>query len=117
VTHAVVALTLCFFFLMIRRPPRSTLFPYTTLFRSHRHTETHTHTHTDTHIFSLSLFSLYPSTSLLSFLPLFPPFHQWFPCRPPPVLCRPAGSHGWRTRGRVTRRGHAPSPRGRARVL
>src|SRR6478672_12776409 len=23
----------CFFFLMIRRPPRSTLFPYTTLFR------------------------------------------------------------------------------------
>src|SRR5258708_3073712 len=31
-------MTLCefvvFFFLMIRRPPRSTLFPYTTLFRS-----------------------------------------------------------------------------------
>src|SRR5260370_169198 len=27
--------TLLFFFLMIRRPPRSTLFPYTTLFRSH----------------------------------------------------------------------------------
>src|SRR2546430_11312340 len=26
---------LAFFFLMIRRPPRSTLFPYTTLFRSH----------------------------------------------------------------------------------
>src|SRR2546422_8590075 len=26
-----------FFFLMIRRPPRSTLFPYTTLFRSFRH--------------------------------------------------------------------------------
>src|SRR5690349_22802469 len=27
--------TMCsFFFLMIRRPPRSTLFPYTTLFRS-----------------------------------------------------------------------------------
>src|SRR6266487_5067771 len=25
-----------FFFLMIRRPPRSTLFPYTTLFRSSR---------------------------------------------------------------------------------
>src|SRR3712207_8851989 len=25
-----------FFFLMIRRPPRSTLFPYTTLFRSFR---------------------------------------------------------------------------------
>src|SRR6266566_8977149 len=29
-------LELCFFFLMIRRPPRSTLFPYTTLFRSLR---------------------------------------------------------------------------------
>src|SRR3712207_7405167 len=26
-----------FFFLMIRRPPRSTLFPYTTLFRSWSH--------------------------------------------------------------------------------
>src|SRR3712207_6948873 len=26
--------TVSFFFLMIRRPPRSTLFPYTTLFRS-----------------------------------------------------------------------------------
>src|SRR3712207_8815972 len=30
-THIV---TFVFFFLMIRRPPRSTLFPYTTLFRS-----------------------------------------------------------------------------------
>src|SRR6185295_8068429 len=29
--------TLSFFFLMIRRPPRSTLFPYTTLFRSPPH--------------------------------------------------------------------------------
>src|SRR5438876_12292422 len=28
------SLRLLFFFLMIRRPPRSTLFPYTTLFRS-----------------------------------------------------------------------------------
>src|SRR2546430_11925870 len=28
--------SVCFFFLMIRRPPRSTLFPYTTLFRSVR---------------------------------------------------------------------------------
>src|ERR1039457_7374802 len=28
---------LFFFFLMIRRPPRSTLFPYTTLFRSKHH--------------------------------------------------------------------------------
>src|SRR3989475_2991380 len=30
-----VHIFLFFFFLMIRRPPRSTLFPYTTLFRSH----------------------------------------------------------------------------------
>src|SRR3712207_7307694 len=29
-----------FFFLMIRRPPRSTLFPYTTLFRSARRSGT-----------------------------------------------------------------------------
>src|SRR3712207_9130055 len=32
VGHGLVVLL--FFFLMIRRPPRSTLFPYTTLFRS-----------------------------------------------------------------------------------
>src|SRR3712207_8260851 len=30
----IVESMVCFFFLMIRRPPRSTLFPYTTLFRS-----------------------------------------------------------------------------------
>src|SRR2546429_7267786 len=29
-----ISVTYSFFFLMIRRPPRSTLFPYTTLFRS-----------------------------------------------------------------------------------
>src|SRR5258708_37354430 len=33
------------FFLMIRRPPRSTLFPYTTLFRSHHHRHSHTAPH------------------------------------------------------------------------
>src|SRR5262247_2877303 len=32
--RTLVLLHSCFFFLMIRRPPRSTLFPYTTLFRS-----------------------------------------------------------------------------------
>src|SRR5579864_8139006 len=32
--HTIVVLYIFFFFLMIRRPPRSTLFPYTTLFRS-----------------------------------------------------------------------------------
>src|SRR5688572_32506320 len=31
-----LCLLFLFFFLMIRRPPRSTLFPYTTLFRSRR---------------------------------------------------------------------------------
>src|SRR5258707_8151612 len=35
--HTQNTVDLClFFFLMIRRPPRSTLFPYTTLFRSDR---------------------------------------------------------------------------------
>src|SRR3954466_8715688 len=34
--------SLCFFFfLMIRRPPRSTLFPYTTLFRSGKRNDVH----------------------------------------------------------------------------
>src|ERR1039457_7497600 len=32
-----LSLFFSFFFLMIRRPPRSTLFPYTTLFRSRRY--------------------------------------------------------------------------------
>src|SRR5689334_25256979 len=32
--HSSLHLSILFFFLMIRRPPRSTLFPYTTLFRS-----------------------------------------------------------------------------------
>src|SRR5689334_25246335 len=34
--YLVILFSLLFFFLMIRRPPRSTLFPYTTLFRSLR---------------------------------------------------------------------------------
>src|SRR5690349_23135237 len=33
-SNAAASCSSCFFFLMIRRPPRSTLFPYTTLFRS-----------------------------------------------------------------------------------
>src|SRR2546430_14240868 len=32
--HRSSLISVAFFFLMIRRPPRSTLFPYTTLFRS-----------------------------------------------------------------------------------
>src|SRR5689334_24008624 len=35
-SYYVCQLYIFFFFLMIRRPPRSTLFPYTTLFRSER---------------------------------------------------------------------------------
>src|SRR5437763_3322529 len=31
-----VSCDFCLFFLMVRRPPRSTLFPYTTLFRSEK---------------------------------------------------------------------------------
>src|SRR3712207_8032277 len=42
----------CFFFLMIRRPPRSTLFPYTTLFRSF----TEIPTRTDKHWFVIKWF-------------------------------------------------------------
>src|SRR3989454_9872732 len=33
-TYSLAPVLVLFFFLMIRRPPRSTLFPYTTLFRS-----------------------------------------------------------------------------------
>src|SRR2546430_10348990 len=38
-----------FFFLMIRRPPRSTLFPYTTLFRSLKLTENVLNTYVQWH--------------------------------------------------------------------
>src|SRR2546426_4552293 len=41
------AYLLVFFFLMIRRPPRSTLFPYTTLFRSDRVLELSDHLRAD----------------------------------------------------------------------
>src|SRR5256885_6052452 len=47
VNAALSILSFLFFFLMIRRPPRSTLFPYTTLFRStllaHRHVRIEQH--------------------------------------------------------------------------
>src|SRR5205823_14621491 len=36
-SYFITLFSLFFFFLMIRRPPRSTLFPYTTLFRSTIH--------------------------------------------------------------------------------
>src|SRR2546430_5789765 len=51
--HHLLNLTL-FFFLMIRRPPRSTLFPYTTLFRSGRRPDPRASTSDDRHaIFKL----------------------------------------------------------------
>src|SRR5471030_3374871 len=40
-SYIFVFLFFLFFFLMIRRPPRSTLFPYTTLFRSPRRQRHH----------------------------------------------------------------------------
>src|SRR3712207_7168718 len=39
-----------FFFLMIRRPPRSTLFPYTTLFRSRHCTKVARHAKRPDHV-------------------------------------------------------------------
>src|SRR5205807_6875702 len=36
IRRLVVTRTVAFFFLIVRRPPRSTLFPYTTLFRSYK---------------------------------------------------------------------------------
>src|SRR2546430_16964192 len=51
-------LSLLFFFLMIRRPPRSTLFPYTTLFRSEDVFLLRSFSQ-----FSLSLFFLFPLRS------------------------------------------------------
>src|ERR1039457_993550 len=44
VTSSLCISTVFFFFLMIRRPPRSTLFPYTTLFRSRRRRSLETRT-------------------------------------------------------------------------
>src|SRR5207253_9464990 len=49
---------LLFFFLMIRRPPRSTLFPYTTLFRSHLFRALHGHARDQVHVQQLVFFFL-----------------------------------------------------------
>src|SRR5258705_3409429 len=46
-TSNITACNVVFFFLMIRRPPRSTLFPYTTLFRSLFGIEPHQIAHLD----------------------------------------------------------------------
>src|SRR5476651_2752104 len=42
-----ILLSCIFFFLMIRRPPRSTLFPYTTLFRSRAPSQPRVPRHSD----------------------------------------------------------------------
>src|SRR5260221_12118106 len=51
-----------FFFLMIRRPPRSTLFPYTTLFRSHRKSTRLNSSHT---VISYAVFCLTKNQTFL----------------------------------------------------
>src|SRR5688572_32042510 len=43
------------FFLLIRRPPRSTLFPYTTLFRSPPHCQCGVHHRTASAVFTTAL--------------------------------------------------------------
>src|SRR5437588_12534966 len=49
-SFSVTSVALLFFFLMIRRPPRSTLFPYTTLFRSARRARSPPDTPARTHV-------------------------------------------------------------------
>src|SRR5260370_35263333 len=49
-SHSAARPSLSFFFLMIRRPPRSTLFPYTTLFRSHAHSGIARHAAANLHL-------------------------------------------------------------------
>src|SRR3712207_8204966 len=55
---------------MIRRPPRSTLFPYTTLFRSQRSKFTHARRHSDNHVnispTALDLFDIFIKTNIIS---------------------------------------------------
>src|SRR5215216_4172274 len=63
---------LFFFFLMIRRPPRSTLFPYTTLFRSASSTFTLVRDHwaTEQHIRAAGVAFTFPRMSIyLDFVP------------------------------------------------
>src|SRR2546421_13011976 len=64
--------TMAVFFLMIRRPPRSTLFPYTTLFRSREGSIPFAHS---TKTFILSAFCDFLTLSLHVIRP-FPPSHS-----------------------------------------
>src|SRR3712207_7139536 len=62
---------LMFFFLMIRRPPRSTLFPYTTLFRNNG---------------PVSRLRHWCSSEYLRISPLHSEFHSPLPCSSEAVL-------------------------------
>src|SRR5947199_5098708 len=60
------SLFILFFFLMIRRPPRSTLFPYTTLFRSCPPSAYKWHLHRDPCVLQCSIIQDRKSTRLNS---------------------------------------------------
>src|SRR3712207_9475150 len=88
-----------FFFLMIRRPPRSTLFPYTTLFRSPEDVPTHgatgvgssdlTHEHSS--VYRAHCARICPRRS-----------KQFeFTITPPPTYILPVPNHGRRSGGWV----------------
>src|SRR2546427_2077204 len=66
IDSSLARVALSFFFLMIRRPPRSTLFPYTTLFRSH------TRGHTDSGARSVHRRARAPSVRIRPFATLTP---------------------------------------------
>src|SRR2546429_634097 len=58
-----------FFFLMLRRPPRSTLFPSTTLFRSLQATNTDNAAHVITTAFTVDLHNVNEAPTALSVTP------------------------------------------------
>src|SRR3712207_8740109 len=68
-----------FFFLMIRRPPRSTLFPYTTLFRSAQAVELDLSAYQGRHPVEMFGRSHFPRIGELSYLlTLAPRGFYWF---------------------------------------
>src|SRR5206468_12456623 len=73
-----------FFFLMIRRPPRSTLFPYTTLFRSIRPEAQRQMVLTDPHPIG--------KYRVIGPLSNFPEFQKAFSCKAGDPMVRPARS-------------------------
>src|SRR5215475_4185046 len=73
------------FFLMIRRPPRSTLFPYTTLFRSVHRPQLHDRAarHVDRYAVQLR-----PLSTLTSWTGARGDRHRWHASRVAPARCR-----------------------------